>query len=202
VRVEYRDIIFDGAVIHHAEQCGTIELIHDPSEVPHLTIHPTSRSEDGGHRTAQIGAMSAARAFISGYRRFCGSCANIPRKSTEHIVIMSPRLCSSPADWRGEVFRVPAPEVEAVIGRFLRDHCRDQQTDLRSLIEAQMAKIIIKEDSISVELTASASTPTSSAQTARLPWSKKPFRVAKGVVAEPPLQRSLQILTQRPERRS
>jgi DNA invertase Pin-like site-specific DNA recombinase len=86
----------------------------------------------------------------------------------------------------GEVFRVPAPEVEALMGRFLRDHCRDQQTDLRSLVEAQVTKIIIEEDSISVELVAPTGSPLSSAQTVSLPWSKKPFRVAKGVVAEPP----------------
>jgi hypothetical protein len=85
------------------------------------------------------------------------------------------------------VFRVPAPEVEAVIGRFLRDHCRDQQTGLRSLVEAQIAKIIIEEDSISVELAAPTGSPMSPAQTVSLPWSKKPFRLAKGIATEPPI---------------
>ena len=50
------------------------------------------------------------------------------------------------------MFRVPAPELETLVGSFLRDHCRNQQTDLQSLIEAQVAKITIEADSISVEL--------------------------------------------------
>ena len=32
-RVEYRDI-FDSEIIHHHEQCASIELIHDPSTIP------------------------------------------------------------------------------------------------------------------------------------------------------------------------
>jgi hypothetical protein len=32
-RVEYRDI-FDANIIHHHEQCATVELIHDPSDIP------------------------------------------------------------------------------------------------------------------------------------------------------------------------
>lgn len=32
-RVEYRDI-FDSNIIHHHEQCASIELIHDPSTIP------------------------------------------------------------------------------------------------------------------------------------------------------------------------
>jgi hypothetical protein len=32
-RVEYRDI-FDANTIHHHEQCASVELIHDPSDVP------------------------------------------------------------------------------------------------------------------------------------------------------------------------
>ena len=85
----------------------------------------------------------------------------------------------------GEVFRVPAPEVEAVIGRFLRDTFQNQQIDLRSLIGAQVKQITIEVDSIGVELTGPAdNSPSSSARVVRLPWSKKSFRVAKGVVAE------------------
>jgi len=84
------------------------------------------------------------------------------------------------------VFRVPAPDLEALIGRFLRDRCRDQQTDLRSLIEAQIARVTVEADSISVELADLTGNPGSpSSQTASLPWSKKPFRVAKGVLIEP-----------------
>ena len=84
------------------------------------------------------------------------------------------------------MFRVPAPELESVIGRLLRDHHRDQETDLRSLVETQVTKITIEAESVSVELASpSGSPPSSPAQIVSLPWSKRPFRVAKGVVAEP-----------------
>ena len=32
-RVEYRDI-FDNSIVHHHEQCASVELIHDPSAIP------------------------------------------------------------------------------------------------------------------------------------------------------------------------
>ena len=84
------------------------------------------------------------------------------------------------------MFRAPAPDLEALIGRFLRDHWRDQQTDLRSLVEGEIAKITVEAESKSVELADLTGNPRShSSQTVSLPWSKRPFRVAKGVVAEP-----------------
>ena len=54
------------------------------------------------------------------------------------------------------------------------------------MVEAQIARVTIEANSISVELSGSSDSPPSSpAQIVSLPWSKKPFRVAKGVVAEP-----------------
>jgi len=108
------------------------------------------------------------------------------KKGVRYRYYVSQAVLQSRKGEAGQVFRVPAPDLEALIGRFLRDHCRDQQTDLRSLIEAQVAKITVEADSISVKLAGPSGGPQSSpAQMVCLPWSKKPFRVAKGVVAEP-----------------
>jgi site-specific DNA recombinase len=108
------------------------------------------------------------------------------KKGVRYRYYVSQAVLQSRKGEAGQVFRVPAPEVEAVIARFLRDRCGDQQTDLRSLIEAQVAKITIEVDSISVELAVPIGSPPSSpAQIVCLPWSKRPFRVAKGVMAEP-----------------
>jgi DNA invertase Pin-like site-specific DNA recombinase len=108
------------------------------------------------------------------------------KKGVRYRYYVSQAILQSRKEEAGEVFRAPAPDLEALIGRFLRDRCRDQQADLRSLIEAEVAKITIEADSISVELTDPTGSQSSSpAQTVSLPWSKKLFRVAKGVVAEP-----------------
>jgi site-specific DNA recombinase len=108
------------------------------------------------------------------------------KKGVRYRYYVSQAVLQSRKGEAGEVFRVPAPEIEALIGRFLRDHYRDQQTDLRSLIEAQITKISIEAGSISVELGGATDSPSSlPTQIVSLPWTKRPFRVPKGVVAEP-----------------
>lgn len=105
------------------------------------------------------------------------------KKGVRYRYYVSQAVLQSRKGEAGEVFRAPAPELETVIGSFLRDQCQDQQADLRSLIEAQVTKITIEADSISVELACLTGNPkSSSSQTVSLPWSKRPFRVAKGVV--------------------
>jgi site-specific DNA recombinase len=108
------------------------------------------------------------------------------KKGVRYRYYVSQAVLQSRKGEAGEVFRVPAPDLETLVGSFLRDHCRDQQTDLRSLVEARIDRVIIEADSISVELASPSGSPSSSpAQIVSLPWSKRPFRVAKGVVAEP-----------------
>jgi site-specific DNA recombinase len=108
------------------------------------------------------------------------------KKGVRYRYYVSQAVLQSRKEEAGQVFRVPAPELESVIGRLLRDHGRDQETDLRSLVETQVTKITIEAESVSVELASpSGSPPSSPAQIVSLPWSKRPFRVAKGVVAEP-----------------
>jgi site-specific DNA recombinase len=108
------------------------------------------------------------------------------KKGVRYRYYVSQAVLQSRKGEAGQVFRVPAPDIEALVGRFLRDQCRDQQTDLRSLVEAQIARFTVEAESISVELAGlTGNLGSSSSQTVSLPWSKKPFRVAKGVVAEP-----------------
>jgi DNA invertase Pin-like site-specific DNA recombinase len=89
----------------------------------------------------------------------------------------------------GQVLRVPAPEIEALIGDFIRDRCRGAQGDLRTLVEARIARITVQPDSISVELAgpdgAEGDQRGKSRQLVSLPWSKKPFRATKGVASTP-----------------
>jgi len=83
----------------------------------------------------------------------------------------------------GKVFRVPAPEIETLIERFLRDRCRHNQGDLRTVVAAKVARITVHLDSISVELAVpdgtEANQPNQTRQIVSLPWSKRPVRSTK-----------------------
>jgi site-specific DNA recombinase len=89
----------------------------------------------------------------------------------------------------GQVFRVPAPDIEALVEQFIRDRCRVTEGSLRTLVGAQIARVTVQPDSISVELAgpdgAEPDQPGQSRQVVSLPWSKKPFRAIKGVVSVP-----------------
>jgi len=108
------------------------------------------------------------------------------KKGVRYRYYVSQAVLQSRKAETGQVCRAPAPDIEALIERFLRDRGRDQHTDIRALVDAQIARITIEVASISVELAGPGGSPQSSpAQIVSLPWLKKPFRVAKGVVTEP-----------------
>jgi hypothetical protein len=110
------------------------------------------------------------------------------KKGVRYRYYVSQAILQSRKGDAGQVFRVPAPDIEALIERFIRDSCRDPQKDPRILLEEKIAKIIVHADSIRVEL-AGRDGPEgdqSSRQSISLPWSKKPFRAAKGLASAPP----------------
>jgi site-specific DNA recombinase len=111
------------------------------------------------------------------------------KKRVRYRYYVSQAVLQSRKAQAGQVFRVPAPDIEALIERFLQDRCRDPQGDLRALVEAQIARITVQPDSISVEIASPSGTLGGEASQLRqivsLPWSKKPFRADKGVVSAP-----------------
>lgn len=110
------------------------------------------------------------------------------KKGVRYRYYVSQAILQSRKDRAGQVFRVPAPHIEDVIERFVRDRCRHLQGEIRPLIEAQVQRITVQTDSISVGLSGSdgdpAVTGTQSRQIVSLPWSKKPFRAEKGITRE------------------
>jgi site-specific DNA recombinase len=90
----------------------------------------------------------------------------------------------------GQVLRVPAPDIEALVERFIRDRCRDPYGSLPSLVEAQVVRIIVQPGSVNVELAGADSSGDGpqalSQQIVSLPWTKRPLRAAKGMANEPP----------------
>lgn len=111
------------------------------------------------------------------------------KKGVRYRYYVSQAILQSRKGQAGQVFRVPAPDVEGVIERFLRDRCRGELGDIRALVEAQIARITVLPDSISVELAgperAEAGQVVPTGQIVSLPWSKKPFHAAKGIDHEP-----------------
>lgn len=111
------------------------------------------------------------------------------KKGVRYRYYVSQAVLQSRKAQAGQVFRVPAPDVEAVIERFLRDRCRGGQGDIRALVEFQIARITVLPDSISVELASPDGVEGSKAalagQIVSLPWSKKHFHATKGIDHEP-----------------
>jgi hypothetical protein len=110
------------------------------------------------------------------------------KKGVRYRYYISQAILQSRKSQAGQIFRVPAPDIEAVVERFLLNRYPDQQGDLRSLAVSRIARITIQADSISMELTSEACSEQADGpiQTVSLPWSKKPFQVAKGIQSSVP----------------
>jgi len=107
------------------------------------------------------------------------------KKGVRYRYYVSQAILQSRKDKAGQVIRVPAPDIEALVERSIRDRCRALHEDIRPAIEAQIARIIVQTGSISLELRGQDGDPTNqggpATQTVNLPWSKKPFRAEKGI---------------------
>ena len=108
------------------------------------------------------------------------------KKGVRYRYYVSQAILQSRKDEAGEVFRVPAPELEAQIEQFVRLQASDPHGDVRAMIEARVARITVQTDSISVELAGpgadAGGAPAASGHIVSLPWSRKPFRATKGAI--------------------
>jgi hypothetical protein len=124
------------------------------------------------------------------------------KKGVRYRYYVSQAILQSRKDKAGEVFRVPAPDVEVLIERLIRDRCPGNRDSLGALVEAQIARITILHACIEVAFRDDGMAPAGrsaecvnpdgeslppSRPVIRLPWSKKPFRADKGVASEPSL---------------
>jgi site-specific DNA recombinase len=111
------------------------------------------------------------------------------KKGVRYRYYVSQAILQSRKDRAGQVFRVPAPDIEALVEHFVRGRCRGPQGDTRALIEAQVARITVQTDSISVEMHGpdcdQPSPEAQSRQIVSLPWWKKPLRAEKGITSAP-----------------
>jgi site-specific DNA recombinase len=109
------------------------------------------------------------------------------KKGVRYRYYVSQAILQSRKGQAGEIFRVPAPEIEAEIERFVRPRAPDPHGDVRAMIGVRISRITVQADAISVELAgpeaATGGHPAGSGQMVSLPWSQKPFRATKGVIA-------------------
>ncbi len=91
--------------------------------------------------------------------------------------LSSPLLHGRP-ERAGSVRRVPAAEVEALVGSAVRVHLEDStQSADRDLIREHVVRVEIKADQLVVELKAAASRPV-----VRIPWKKTPMKRRREII--------------------
>jgi DNA invertase Pin-like site-specific DNA recombinase len=109
------------------------------------------------------------------------------KKGVRYRYYVSQAVLQSRKSQAGQVFRVPAPEIEAVLEGFVRGQAVDPHGDVRQLIKAQIDKITIQGASLEVELVnrdnGEPAADPRSRQIVSLPWSKKPSSAAKGIMS-------------------
>jgi hypothetical protein len=112
------------------------------------------------------------------------------KKGVRYRYYVSQAVLQSRSGQAGQVFRVPAPEIEAVVEDFVRERLPDPRGGIGPLIKAQIDRITVKEGSLEVEVarrgTGESDTTIEPRQVVSLPWSKQPFRAVKGVTTTPP----------------
>lgn len=110
------------------------------------------------------------------------------KKGVRYRYYISQAILQSRKADAGQIVRVPAPDIETLIERFIRIRSGESQGDLRALVEGEIARITIQPNSISIELAAREGIQAEEVdhrQIVNLPWSKKPFRAAKGTLWAP-----------------
>ena len=123
--------------------------------------------------------------FDSGGNRMTPSHSR--KKGVRYRYYVSQAVLQARRGQAGEVFRVPAPDIEALVERFLRLRSPSPGTALSDLVASQLARITVRASAVEIAFTAGEGPGTSNQPeaTVSLPWVKKPFRASKGVASEP-----------------
>jgi DNA invertase Pin-like site-specific DNA recombinase len=107
------------------------------------------------------------------------------KKGVRYRYYVSQAVLQSRGRQAGQVFRVPAPEIEAVVEDFVRGRLPDPRADTGPQIKSHIGRITVQDGSLEVEVesrsTDEPGTTIESRQIVSLPWSKKPLRAVKGI---------------------
>lgn len=111
------------------------------------------------------------------------------KKGVRYRYYVSQAILQSRKGEAGQIFRVPASEIEAQVEQFVRVRAADPKGDVRALIKAQLAKITVQATFLSIELTRAdpqnSGLETGAGPFISLPWSKQPSRAVKVAIGSP-----------------
>ncbi len=118
-------------------------------------------------------AMLLGRIFDDrGHRMTPSHCR---KTGTKYRYYTSAALTQGQPELAGSICRVPAPEIEAVIGAAVRRHLDDDTVqDTRQLIRAHVARVEVRPSELAITLTASAEAATAPDVSSQLPGSESP----------------------------
>jgi site-specific DNA recombinase len=90
---------------------------------------------------------------------------------------LSAALLQSTAARAGSVRRVPAPEIEALVLKAVRDHLKPSEPiDDRSLVQTHVARIEVQPDKLVIQLAEAQKANSEKPNTLEIPWQKTPAR--------------------------
>jgi DNA invertase Pin-like site-specific DNA recombinase len=123
--------------------------------------------------------------FDSGGNRLTPSHSR--KKGVRYRYYVSQAVLQARKGQAGEVCRVPAPDIEAVVERFLRQRSPNPQMALSDLVASQIDRVTVRSNAVEIAFKATKGTAHSNQPeaTVSLPWTKKPFRAPKGIASEP-----------------
>jgi site-specific DNA recombinase len=161
-------------------------------------------------------AILAGRIFDDRGNRMTPTHTN--KRGARYRYYVSHAIMQKRNDEAGSVSRVPAPEIESLVVRALRDHflanddCEQPTSvDDRNLIERQLDRVVAKTQAIEIHLASSTDRldGTSVDKTGNLeasdvpqtiisaPWSTAPFAEVKGILHSPSSRRTLSLESRR-----
>jgi site-specific DNA recombinase len=90
---------------------------------------------------------------------------------------LSAALLQGTAARAGSVRRVPAPEIDALVIKAIRDHLKPSEpTDDRSLVHTHVARVEVQPDELVIQLAEAQKADPKNLSTLEVPWQKTPAR--------------------------
>jgi site-specific DNA recombinase len=116
------------------------------------------------------------------------------KTGTKYRYYTSAALTQSQPELAGSISRVPAPEIEAVVGAAVRRHLDDGTLeDTRQLIRAYVARVEVRPAELAITLAASVDAPGSDSHSDQhdrgspailiVPWTKPPAKRRRDIIA-------------------
>jgi DNA invertase Pin-like site-specific DNA recombinase len=148
------EVVFKGDVLP-GQQPAILD--RDLFDAVQAKLHDQRTNHTAAH--AKSGSLLIGRIYDDRGSRMSPSHAR--KQGIKYRYYVSSPLLHGQAERAGSVRRVPAAEIEALVGRAVREHLEDStQTDDRDLISTHVVRVEVRADQLAVELKAPKQRPT------------------------------------------